>query len=491
MSRELVPDTPDARPTSRVDSIVLGLALAYFAAKVCYIAVTVAPYVPPDEDTHFGVSLLYSQSLTPPTDSPESYSFGLVAQIPNMYYILMGRVLHANVFSISDLTFLRLANGVLGLLTVVVAWLWVRNFTEDRWARSLFVVAITNTLMFTFLCAAVNYDNLTNLFAAMACYFLARWDRARNYPWLALLACAVLAGCLTKQAFLPLAAIFAVVVCLRIAFGRGPAEEHASSGFLMSIPAVVLALVLLGFNLQLYGGNVLDYGVLVPASDQVLSTEQALQNRVFARDFYNAQYRSGRLTFEEASYLLEQLPGGQDRNDALAMLEHTRDLRDGKAKRLKAPEWVFAWISQVVRTVYGILAHQRMFQPEALNDGYFALWVLAAILLVQLRLAAAQGNVRWRLADGSAWVPIVAAYALTLLVFNYRTYLATGHPTLAVQGRYLFPVMIPAYGVFAWSLANWWFGRARAAFVVALIVFFIANDLPFFLRNAGPAWSGG
>jgi hypothetical protein len=57
-----------------------------------------------------------------------------------------------------------------------------------------------------------------------------------------------------------------------------------------------------------------------------------------------------------------------------------------------------------------------------------------------------------------------------------------------VQGRYLFPVIVPLYGFFAHNLVVSLPRRLQAPVAVAVGLWFVYGDLPFFLRAATPAW---
>ena len=101
------------------------------------------------------------------------------------------------------------------LLTALAAWRCARLITPDPLSRVLSLLLVTNTLMFTGLAASVSYDNLTNLLAALAIAQLLAFLAVRRGATLLGFGLAVLAGCLTKLAFLPLAAILAATLLWR------------------------------------------------------------------------------------------------------------------------------------------------------------------------------------------------------------------------------------------------------------------------------------
>ena len=155
------------------DVLVIIGVIIYFAIRLVYFATHIHPYFPPDETTHYGKSVAFSKALFIPENGPDTYEIGLMTNRPYLYYWLMGKCLHLNFFSINDLVFLRLINGLIGINCAIFVYKWTRFITANKYIRFLTVVLFTNILMATGLFASVNYDNLTNLFAHKKVW--ARW----------------------------------------------------------------------------------------------------------------------------------------------------------------------------------------------------------------------------------------------------------------------------------------------------------------------------
>src|SRR4029079_2340716 len=89
--------SPENRPISwQWDTAVLALALVSFIARAGYYAVNIGPAVPPDETTHFGICEVFAKTIGLPSDSPETYKYGLVTHAPTLYYYVMGRIANVN-----------------------------------------------------------------------------------------------------------------------------------------------------------------------------------------------------------------------------------------------------------------------------------------------------------------------------------------------------------------------------------------------------------
>jgi len=477
-------------PTPAQTRWIVTALLLYFAARLVYFATTISPDIPPDEVTHFGVCTVFAKYLLFPGNSPDSYQYGLVTNIPWLYYWAMGKLLWLNVTGLPDLVFLRLANIPIAFGTVWYACRLLRLLTGSRLALILMTVAMTNTLMFTFLSASVSYDNLANLFAAMAIYYLFAFFREGSVPKLALWLLSLFAGCLTKITFLPLALFLVLLFLVRAPRRLGvmlPALrlhlKRPGTGGLVLLAGLALGLAL---NLQLYGGNELKYGTVNPAVETVLPLEQAMNYRLTARNHILSQYREGKITVEQAREMAQRITHPGDRQDAIALVENYRYLQQAGFRPLSLAPYSAMWVLQMLSTSFGIKAHVGM--P---NQGFAFIPLMFLILFVLASLV-----LRWRPWD-LEWLPgslmaLALGYAAVLvLMINYPSYLDSKDIVLSVAGRYLFPVMAPIYAVCSLYLPRLFRGgggRLAVALLAALIL--IGSDFPFFLYHVTPQWYG-
>jgi hypothetical protein len=59
---------------------------------------------------------------------------------------------------------------------------------------------------------------------------------------------------------------------------------------------------------------------------------------------------------------------------------------------------------------------------------------------------------------------------------------------LAVQGRYLFPVLVPLWGLLAHTLLAYWPRRIQVAVALIVAGVFVYGDFPFFLSHTDQRW---
>ena len=253
-SRPVVPNEMAGEKEGLVSAAFLkwstAILLAYFGIRLVYFALNISAFVPPDEVTHAGICTVFSKVFLLPDNAPETYEFGLVTNIPWLYYWTMGKLLHLNFVGLPDLVFLRLLNIPLAFGTVYFARRSLLLLTDDRLTQLLLVVAMTNTAMFSLMSASVSYDNLTNLFAAMAVCYLLAFFKKRSGSLLAAAFLVQLAGCLTKITFLPLVLVLNLLLVIH------------EARKLYSLPLLTHALVphLRAACLVAYGGDPLRCG---------------------------------------------------------------------------------------------------------------------------------------------------------------------------------------------------------------------------------------
>jgi hypothetical protein len=465
-----------------------GLFLAYFGVRLVFFALNISAYVPPDEVTHAGLGKVFSKAFLLPANSPETYQFGLVTNIPWLYYWIMGKLLHLNIFGLPDLVFLRLINIPFAFGTAWYSLRLLRLMTESRLAQLLLIIVITNTPMFSLLSASVSYDNLANLLAAMAIYYLFAYFRYKSGGMLVSSLLCQMAGSLTKTTFLPLILVLNLLLVLNEVKNLNALPERIRRQFSefsrRTWLAVVLLVIAVGLNLQLYAGNYLSYGSLNPGMAQVLSPEIAMQHRLDARGMIFNQYKEGKISYMDALILAGEIKHPGDKADTFYLLMNYAKLKDNPRLWMGPLAYAGFWFQTMTATTFGIKAHLGMFKPP----------VYLLPLYILMALAFMGFMVRWRPAK-SGWTSLliaaVAAWYAGFLMYevNYDTYLNYGEPSLTLYGRYLFMVISPVSVLFCHSLLRLFRSvYIRAALGAATALLFISYDFPWFLMHATPEW---
>jgi hypothetical protein len=465
-----------------------GLLLAYFGVRLVFFALNISAYVPPDEATHAGLCKIFSKVFLFPENSPATYEFGLVTNTAWLYYWVMGKLLHLNIFGLSDLVFLRLLNIPLAFGTVWYSIRLLRLLTDNRLAQLLLVVVITNTPMFSLLSASVSYDNLANLLAAMAIYYEFAFFKSRSGGLLvASLLCQV-AGSLTKITFLPLILVLNVLLVLYEIKNLKTVPEEFRRQFRIISRRTWLTLLLLiiavWLNLQLYVGNYLRFGAPNPGISQVISPEVAMQSSLDARGMIFNQYKDGKISYMDALILTGEIKHPGNKADTFYLLMNYEKLKRNPQLWLSPLHYANFWFQTMSASIFGIRAHLGMFKPP--------LYLLP--LYVVMALAFLGFIIRWRPRE-AGWSPlrlaVVAAFYTGFLIYqvNYDAYLNYGEPSLTVYGRYLFIVLAPVYVLMCQYLLGLFRSELlRTTLALAAALLFISYDFPWFLLHATAEW---
>jgi hypothetical protein len=461
----------------------------YFLARLVYFAIYLDHSIPPDEVEHFAKTQVYGETLWVPerAASPASYVRATLGYEPGAYYLLAGKLAHLNVFGISDLLFLRLLSVLLGLGMVYVGWRFVERITENRIAQVLFVVMLTNTTMVVVTQSSVTYDALANLLGALALLLLLSFFIEKTAATLVGLLLCLALGTLTKTPMIPFAGF--LILCL-LFHERGKFRElggllraHFSSRSPARWISIVILAVLILLNVGLYGRNLIKFGHFVPQPEQVLPFEQIMQSPAGSREYVVSRYQRGELSGPQAIQMADRITLPATRRDTRNLIDYYEHARAQGIEFHQFSRLTYAvgWTVNMLKSTYGILGHRVVYKKNPALIPYAVVFAAALVLFL----------FRWRPGSGSSdiyFLVIVLCYGLLLMqLIGYRAYSTFQMPTMAVQGRYMFPVLIPAYAFTAKYLLE---RRTRIQqFAIAAVVgfIFIEGDFFFCIRHA--RWS--
>ena len=394
-------------------NFVMALLLIIFTAYSLFLAFNLQPGIIPDEPAHIAFSKHFSTTIGIPPDTFETYKWGwYIEQNPFLFYWLNGRYL--NIIDLvapqaSDreiLVILRVINTLYALGTLIFCYLLSKEVLQHRWWQIFPVFLLTNTLMFVFLSAGVNYDNLANLFSMASLYFLVRVLKGKRFMsnslmWILLIGL----GTLTKYTILPLALAMTITWVIHMIIRRRTIFPLKFSGWKTVMLIIIVLFVLVG-NILIYGVNILQYQSITPPCREILLEAQCEISPYEKRS--EAIANNPKMTVEES--IAEGFPSPQ---------------------RYAAVDWVK---NMLLRT-FGMIGHKSYF-PLTLIAYYqvlvYGMLVLGLINLLHYRKIP--------------YIPIIlllisAFYAAILLYQNYQSELLYDFQHIAMQGRYIFPVI--------------------------------------------------
>ena len=468
-------------------NVFIFMAFGYFIFRLFFFASHISHYAPPDETTRFALCQVFSKTLLLPKNSEETYSLGLVTHIPYLYYFIMGKCLKLNFFPVSDLVFLRFINCLLSFATVVYGYKWIRLVTPNRICHLLFVILITNTAMFSFLGAAVSYDNMTNFFAVTALYYLHIFFKNTDTSSFLLFVVSLLGGALAKKTYLPLILAYLGILIFR----QRKQLKNVSNTVIKVLPSLRfrqiallgIALILLVLNVNLYLGNLIRFGRVVPRMNQVLTEEQSMQYRIYARGRIVSLYKSGLLTYEEAVEKAKEIQHPGDSVATLYLLKIAKTNALNALPPIGRIKYAFLWIIHMLHLSTGISSHISLLKNPYFSAGYYFNFLFSFYLFLR----------HWKLTYTDSRIAdaffICFFYAIILMQFvNYPIYTHYRSLYLALQVRYFFPVIVPLYGIVSYFLINPFNKTVQIIIFLLIAIFFIWGDFPYFLLNASSQW---
>lgn len=434
--------------------IIAVFSFFLFALQASFFALNIKEYLPPDERYHVILSQEYSDSLSKPLNSENTYIIGQIEDTPFLYHWISGRVLNVKDFlfkEVEDLFVLRFFSVVVSLVNLFVTYRIIKLFTKDKLVQTLFIIMLCNTLMFVFLSGSANYDALTILFALLSIYWSIELLKKRSIKNLLLLLIFLLLGMLTKISFPP----FALIVLLFFFFNEiGHVKEYLvdikelwkrkENRLLFLFLSLVFSLLAV-ITSHLYIGNFIKYKSMTPECRQVMDFEDCMKSAEYS--FHYNMAEEG-LSTEERVSLYWYVPH---------------------------------WIYNMVETNYGILAHSKLSLSYTRFLLYFVVMVTSVILFVR--------NLKLKNKTHTFLCFLAISYSLVLLFFlNYPSYLSSGIMHSGIQGRYLFPVIVPIYALASWSLLSIKNRDVRLVIFLLVSMIFVLGNIPFFLRNVTEEW---
>lgn len=437
-----------------------------FVLQAAWIALSSSYPMAFDEEFHLGLIRIYADHLNPflQGQPPGADSLGAIATQPwYLYHYLMSFPYRLITAFTGDLTIqiliLRAVN--VGLF----AWglvLWRRLLLMTRASQAIVnfcILLFVLVPVVPLLGAQINYDNLLFPIAALAFMWaldlasrLSDTKRVDGVRLLKLTTLCLLAS-LVKHAFLPIfIAIFIYLgiksyrtlgglrnVCKGLYSGlRGSGRK---SGLLLGL-ALLLSLVLFG---QRYGLNMARYHTPVPSCAKVLTVKQC--------NAYGPWARNHRYQANKTSTPHNPVPF--------------------------AWEWLRGMWLRLFFSVAGPGVHYQTRGPLTVPGMSAVVFAGAGMVLV---IAYGRKVFRRYGTDVLTLTTSAAAFYVALLwLRQFMSYMRTAHP-VAINGRYLFPVLLPLILLAALS-ANEFFGRFRDARGLKLALAAVAV--------AGLVWGGG
>ena len=298
--------------------------------------------------------------------------------------------------------------------------------------------------MFVFLSGGVNYDNLANALCMAGLFFEVRVFNGKNFLQNSLLWMIVISlGTLVKYTILPLALFMAIAWILFIFIKKKNINLEKSKKSSIILMGLFL-LIIVAANVSIYGVNLLKFHSILPDCRDLYTNEQCQTSR------FEERYQE--LVLDHKLSIIESIELGYPNP-----IEYVID----------------SWVPNMLYRIFGILGHVSYFPSHII--------VLYRLLLFWLIILAARYMKRPSFTTISL-LCMALLYAMILLIMNYNSELTYGFKQIAMQGRYIFPVIGIIY-VFTSLVLNNVKNRfiRRATTFLTIGLFFIGGPIKFIL----------
>ena len=435
--------------------VVIGIIFFVFVLQALFFAFYIKENLPPDEFYHIKLSEIYSKHFGLVNNGENTYYLGEISRVPFLFHWLAGRVINIKnlIFpNLMNYIALRLFSVFISCLNVFIAFKIIRFLTKDKLVHILFLTMLTNTLMFVFMSGAVSYDPLSVLFSALIIIFTLKLFQHHNIETLALVVLFTLLGCITKVTFLPLAFISTIFLVVHEIKYIKKYQADIKEIFKIKkgkrfrfIVCTVMILFFLGLTVNLYGTNLIRYHSIKPSCAEVMKVEQCMKNGEFAN-----------------YYELESVAPPEE--------------------SLMKPFWyVPHWLYLMVDRTYGIFTHLKLSLTYEWFLVYFLILVFGIIKFIR--------DYDKKRVEQPYFLLLIIFYTIVLMMFtNYLAYKTHGIIHAGVQGRYMFPVLIPLYALLSSSILSFKNKYIKWVLFISVMVVFLYGNLPFFVRNVTDEW---
>lgn len=439
--------------------------LVLFAIESVWIAISAAYPMVFDENTHFGVIQLYAHRLSPvwthqpphaafagPLPREPSYMYQYLMSFP---YRLIASLTSSQMVQVISLRFINIALFGTGLV------LFRRLLLRTKVSPAIVHVALlffVLTPVVPLLAGQINYDNLVmpvaalTLLGAVSVHDKLRRGKRLPVGSLLLLLSLCLFGSLVQFEFLPVfAAVFLYVSwdlwqrhkTKGLAWRTSITSSWLSGSWAQRLAVLVPLVVLLGLFTEMYGVNAVAYHNLTPACDQVLSRQEC------------------------AGY------GSWQRNQIA--LAHKQPVNTNPL--LFGGSWMYRMFIAMFYTSSGGASQSAFYL--SINPLPVIFITALAVFLLGVLLVARYHRVIFGQYKYLGFLAFTCVfYAALLWLRNYQDFVHVGQK-IAINGRYLFPVALPAMLLIALAYRELLARKHHLKLGLAVVVFVL------FLQGGG------
>ncbi len=403
-------------PSNKITICIIVILTIWFIYQSLFFLTNLSQGFIPDEEYHTRYINIYRNrdSLSPIIGEWKEDNRPQDIRTPSyLYHYILGNI--SRLFPGEALNYdaLKCINAVFNIVTVFMFIKLLYTLTKNNWIKILSMIFMTNTLMFTTLGVGVNYDNLVNLFSIISIYFVIKIIKYEDYKYFFILIPTGIAALLTKFTFLPLFFLEIIVSSFKIKgiykYSKEFIINHKKIFNIKTLLLIIITFTMICLFAERYGYNLIKYRKISPSCDQLYSVEKCTTD---------PQY---------------------DRDKNLIETAHER-------KRINLYLFTTNWINSMIDGTYGLLGHRSF----AINlKLFYVVTFCTFILFFGISRYESLKSEKTHL----ALIFIGLGFGFILLFFvNYLRYRKLNQYGVAIQGRYIFPVLSIIHYLFSYYL---------------------------------------
>jgi len=439
--------------SDKLTKCIIGILFIWFLYQSLFFVTNLKGFIP-DQSYHLRYINIYKnkEDLSPIIHEWKGDAYPQDTRTPSYFYhYLLGNFLKIFHSDYADYNILRTVNFYFNILTVLVFIKLTNKLTKNNWIKILSMIFMTNTLMFTVLGAGINYDNLANLLSIISIYFVIKIFKDKEYKYFYFLLSEGLLTCLVKVAFVPLLIIELLVCALNLKpiykFTTSVIKNYKKLINFKSLVFIIISIIIFSLFIERYGYNLIKYKSISPSCDKLYSFEKCMTEPQFARD---------------------------------QNLIKTSSTREG----LDFIIFTTKWYLKMLEGMFGLNGHRLFAYNTHLT------YLITAELLLFLFSLIRYSNIK---KEKLIWLTIFLAGGYIFTVFfyvNYRQFRSIRLFGLAMQGRYLFPVLSLMFYIFAYySIRLLKYSNILKIFLITItLISLLYWGFFWYLRTAGPEW---
>ncbi len=405
-----------------------------FIIQAVYIAMSMKIGIPPDELTHIRFIEYYrDHSLSPfITEQSSGFAIGDVTrEVSYLYHYLMSLLLRVLPFSmLNEYIILRFVGIGLSLLTLITSVKTMKLLKLPPSIITLGLLITANFSEFLLMSSSINNDNAVWLLTALGFYFSVQlWQQRekaiRPFLYLALV---ISFGAIVKKTFLPKALVFSIFELGFIWWHRQHLATMLKKLSAKDYLLIVLILFGIGLTFERVGVNVIKYRHVDVICDQIHEVKQCLEFGVYRRNY--------------------NLPSGHNLG-AIPLFF-----------------FVPAWLFYTFGSIFGTQSWVGTFRPP-FTINIFLVFIFFVFLIASFikRKEFGKNSIPIQV----LWIMSIG-YIVINLVFNYLLYEKRGRYGLALQGRYIFPIL-PTFVILGIGYFNELIKKSKVTKVILSMLF--------------------